>query len=66
MCQRNIFINSQKKCSCKPNSEKEIPNKEELLAQLKEYKRNLESELAMVKKKLGKEVNKHVRRKERC
>lgn len=55
MCQRNIFINSQNNCSCKPISEKEIPNKEELLAQLKEYKRNLESELSMVNSKLGSE-----------
>ena len=65
MCQGNILIDFKKACDCELESEKEIPNKEELLAQLKEYKRNLESELAMVKNKIRKEVNKHVRHKER-
>lgn len=69
MCQGNIFMDFKKNCGCKPKS-KEIPNKEELLAELKEYKGNLESELAMLKSKLKanapakrgrKEVSKNVR-----
>ncbi len=52
MCQRIISVDFKNNCSYEPNSEKEIPSKEELLAQLKEYKRNLESELVMVKNKI--------------
>ncbi|MBI5025960.1 MAG: DUF5320 domain-containing protein [Nitrospirae bacterium] len=52
MCQGNISVDLKKSCGCEPESDKGIPNKEELLTQLKEYKRNLESELALVKNKL--------------
>ncbi|MEK6690424.1 MAG: hypothetical protein AABY78_03865 [Nitrospirota bacterium] len=60
MCQGNIFIDLKKNCGCEPESETESIDKEELLAQLKEHKRKIESELVMVKNKLGKEVNKDV------
>lgn len=53
MCQGNIFIDFKKSCDCEPKSAKETQSKDELLARLKGYKRDIESELAVVKGKLG-------------
>ncbi len=53
MCQVNAHGDTKKNCGCELKSEMEALSKEELLMRLKAYKKNLESELLIVKGKLG-------------
>ena len=58
MCQRDTSISSRSNRSCEPNIKNEVLSKKELLMWLKEYKKSLESELAIVNSelKLGDEL----------
>ena len=52
MCQGGELIRLKSKCICGPLIDDKVLSKNELLAQLKEYKQNLESELDTVNKNL--------------
>lgn len=52
MCQGSELIRFKNPCICVPKIDDKLLSKEELLSQLKEYKKNLESELDTVKKNL--------------
>jgi hypothetical protein len=52
MCQGSELIRFKNPCICVPKIDDKLLSKEELLAQLREYKKNLESELNTVNKNL--------------
>ena len=52
MCQRNEFIKVKSQCICESTIDDRPVSKTELLAQLKEYKKHMESELNTVNKNL--------------
>lgn len=52
MCQGGELIRLNNKCICGPLIDDKLLSKNELLARLKEYKQNLESELDAVNKNL--------------
>jgi len=52
MCQGGDLIRSNSKCICGPLIDDKLLSNSELLARLKEYKQNLESELDAVNKNL--------------
>jgi len=52
MCQGGELIRLKSQCICGPLIDDKLLSKNELLAQLKEYKQNLESELDTVNKNL--------------
>jgi hypothetical protein len=52
MCQGIELIRLKSKCLCGPLIDDRLLSKNELLARLKEYKQNLESELDAVNKNL--------------
>ncbi len=52
MCEGNKPINSKNRCNCDLKFEMGAISEAEMLMQLREYKRNLESELLIVKNKL--------------
>ena len=55
MCQGGIPIGEKNNCGCEPGSGEKILSREELLTQLKEYKKRLESELVTVNGELESE-----------
>jgi hypothetical protein len=52
MCQEHECISKEKQCLCEPAIDNRLLSKNELLIRLKEYKRNLESELDAVNEDL--------------
>jgi hypothetical protein len=52
MCQGSEFIRFKNPCICEPKINDRLLSKKELLVRLKEYKKNLESELIIVNKNL--------------
>jgi hypothetical protein len=52
MCHGNVFFGLKNSCRCKPEIDDRFFSKQELLAQLKEYKKDLESELDTVNRNL--------------
>ena len=52
MCQGSELTRFKNPCICEPKIDDKLLSKEKLLAHLKEYKKNLESELNTVNKNL--------------
>lgn len=52
MCQGSELIKLKSQCICEPRIDDRLLSKKEILTRLKEYKKNLESELIMVNKNL--------------
>ena len=52
MCQGSEFIKLKHPCSGEPNIDERLLSKKELLTRLREYKKDLESDLIMVNKNL--------------